>query len=68
MIIELRVKRQGVAWEQVEPVLADIGDSPRRETQRKRANALANALASGSGQEVRWNYQDSQQGHYIGGG
>ena len=67
MIIELRVHRAGVNWEQIEPIRADIGTSNRAKTLVKRADSIALALAKGNLQEVRWSFCGSSQGHYVGG-
>lgn len=61
-IVEYKVKEQGTRWEDTPVFLSD----PCHAGGVENANLFATFLSRCHGAEVRWNYQDSSQGHYVG--
>lgn len=57
--IEVRVREDGVAWEDAETHCSFLVSSMRE------ADGLAQTVADEEGKEVRWNYAGQTQGHYV---
>lgn len=71
MIAEFKINQTGIPWEDI-PVterlnVEDIDYVFDNEKVCNAANSFAQTLADKHQQEVRWNWQGSYQGHYIGG-
>ena len=61
-IVEYKIKEEGVKWENIKVSLTD----PESPDAPQSIDTTAVFLARCYHAEVRWNYEGSAQGHYVG--
>ena len=59
-MVKFRTREPGQAWGSTPPIWKYCFENAEQ------ANAAARTLANFLGREVRWNWEGSYQGHYIG--